>query len=532
MNLASVSCRPTSLCQVVSAIVFSALVFGLAASVRAESNVVQLLLDFESRSEQMWVTAEVIDTQFVIGGDAIVPTGGVQTRSFRASVTNWGSCPGAAVCVPFYFSADLPAGKIQRFREAVVIWNGYGLVQFLEFSRQDALALDHRMEVQQATTRGSSAVVGRNSNSFIRLGDNGENIDTILHEMGHVVGYLHEHQRPDRDEHVIVIEANLQSPFAYEKRLSTPDSAFDSPYDLDSVMHYRQNHFGRPCDEGETDCLFSPVYSSPDNQWELKTMIARNGRTDFGPGYRTPDRLSFGDVAGILDDYYGGLTGRVRFPGANFSRLDLSRYQRNGNEFAGADLSGADLRASDLSRLNLSGADLSGADLTGARLDRVNLSGADLTDAKFDDAHLFGANLSDAAITRTSFLGANLVNASLENATLAQVDFTGIEGGGSTFIGASSFESDVTAADLTCAQITPSRLIFEIPYDFQFAGTDLTGATVDVDLPRWLGTQTCPNGASVQNCFADLVPLAPNRLLGPFDCNGGISVASFVASVL
>ena len=32
----------------------------------------------------------------------------------------------------------------------------------------------------------------------------------MIHELGHVVGFAHEHQRPDRDDHIKVLVENIQ----------------------------------------------------------------------------------------------------------------------------------------------------------------------------------------------------------------------------------------------------------------------------------------------------------------------------------
>lgn len=60
---------------------------------------------------------------------------------------------------------------------------------------------------------------------------------SVLHELGHALGFLHEHQRPDRDNYVTINWANL-SPGAF--------GAFDilsmrlrTSYDFLSVMHYQ-----------------------------------------------------------------------------------------------------------------------------------------------------------------------------------------------------------------------------------------------------------------------------------------------------
>lgn len=62
------------------------------------------------------------------------------------------------------------------------------------------------------------------------------------HEVGHVVGLQHEHQRPDRDDHIIVdysqLDDSLSTKFNYGKIPAAFVNNFDTDYDHESVMHY------------------------------------------------------------------------------------------------------------------------------------------------------------------------------------------------------------------------------------------------------------------------------------------------------
>lgn len=70
---------------------------------------------------------------------------------------------------------------------------------------------------------------------------------TILHELMHVLGFLHEHNRPDRDDHVLVIwdRVPAEKRYAFKKRSynSTyfPDRL--TPYDHRSILHYSEYAF-------------------------------------------------------------------------------------------------------------------------------------------------------------------------------------------------------------------------------------------------------------------------------------------------
>ena len=67
----------------------------------------------------------------------------------------------------------------------------------------------------------------------------------IAHEIGHVVGLLHEHSRSDRDENVHINWENIvrsnQDYFYKAKNMTT----FDIPYDYTSLMHYNMWVSGR-----------------------------------------------------------------------------------------------------------------------------------------------------------------------------------------------------------------------------------------------------------------------------------------------
>ena len=71
-----------------------------------------------------------------------------------------------------------------------------------------------------------------------------------MHELGHVIGFWHEHQRADRDEYIRVIEANLDGSMSASNSFKKLDAIFLKDfgvgYDYASVMHYGQNAFAKP----------------------------------------------------------------------------------------------------------------------------------------------------------------------------------------------------------------------------------------------------------------------------------------------
>ncbi|VDK34291.1 unnamed protein product [Taenia asiatica] len=61
-----------------------------------------------------------------------------------------------------------------------------------------------------------------------------------LHELGHVLGLDHEHTRADRDKYLHVNDAGVPENFKlfFTKKTKENLHTYDSPYDLQSIMHY------------------------------------------------------------------------------------------------------------------------------------------------------------------------------------------------------------------------------------------------------------------------------------------------------
>jgi hypothetical protein len=64
-----------------------------------------------------------------------------------------------------------------------------------------------------------------------------------LHELGHVLGLLHEHQRRDRDEHVNFYSDRVPSGL-WLNYVPLPFQITSGPYDIDSIMHYPSANYG------------------------------------------------------------------------------------------------------------------------------------------------------------------------------------------------------------------------------------------------------------------------------------------------
>ena len=112
----------------------------------------------------------------------------------------------------------------------------------------------------------------------------------VLHEIGHAIGFWHEHSRPDRDSYVRIIESNIKSGLEYDfrKRTYSDIDSHSSPYDYGSIMHYRKTTFSRN--------NISPTIVVTNSR-----AYAYQGRPILGQR----SRLSYGDIAQVnrLYDY-------------------------------------------------------------------------------------------------------------------------------------------------------------------------------------------------------------------------------------
>ena len=66
---------------------------------------------------------------------------------------------------------------------------------------------------------------------------------TILHEIGHTVGFWHEQNRPDRDQYIIIHMENIRPDRLHLFEIETEIDSLGETYDFNSIMHYREDLF-------------------------------------------------------------------------------------------------------------------------------------------------------------------------------------------------------------------------------------------------------------------------------------------------
>ncbi|MEO7934091.1 MAG: M12 family metallopeptidase [Chthoniobacterales bacterium] len=173
-----------------------------------------------------------------LAGTSTTSKGGVSTFSATPSsagpsgLVKW---PGGIVY--YAFASGVTAAHQRAFRDAAAEWTTFANVQFTPRTTQT-----NYMWVENAAISGGQSAVGMvgPAQTFL-IGS--WNRGTLLHEIGHTLGLIHEHQRSDRDTYVNILTSNINGGASNGNFTLIPSSLNNGPYDFYSIMHYARNAF-------------------------------------------------------------------------------------------------------------------------------------------------------------------------------------------------------------------------------------------------------------------------------------------------
>ncbi|TNM91924.1 hypothetical protein fugu_018936 [Takifugu bimaculatus] len=145
--------------------------------------------------------------------------------------------------IPYVISGNFSGSQRAIFRQAMRHWEKHTCVAFTERTDEESyIVFTYR-------PCGCCSYVGRRGGGpqAISIGKNCDKFGIVVHELGHVIGFWHEHTRPDRDEHVSIVRDNIQQGQEYNFLKMEPDEvdSLGEGYDFGSIMHYARNTFSR-----------------------------------------------------------------------------------------------------------------------------------------------------------------------------------------------------------------------------------------------------------------------------------------------
>ena len=138
--------------------------------------------------------------------------------------------------MPYVVADDLP--NPDRVDDAIAHWEANTGMRFVERTAANAAKHPNYVEfVRNPNVNWSSSRIGmRGGRQLIRVSD-AASVGTLIHEIGHAFGHLHEQSRSDRDDFVTINWQNITAGFEsnFQKQPSMTDY-FE--YDYGSIMHY------------------------------------------------------------------------------------------------------------------------------------------------------------------------------------------------------------------------------------------------------------------------------------------------------
>ncbi|XP_055853298.1 dorsal-ventral patterning protein tolloid [Episyrphus balteatus] len=147
--------------------------------------------------------------------------------------------------IPFEIDGNFSGLHKALFKQAMRHWENFTCIKFVERDPEN----HPNYIVFTVRSCGCCSFVGKRGNGpqAISIGRNCDKFGIVVHELGHVVGFWHEHTRPDRQEHVVIEHNNIMKGQDYNFNKLTPDDvdSLGMAYDYDSIMHYARNTFSK-----------------------------------------------------------------------------------------------------------------------------------------------------------------------------------------------------------------------------------------------------------------------------------------------
>ena len=223
-------------------------IFILGCSIQTNSyaqDTTSATVTFRSGSPQS-VTVERIGDVAVVQGDMIVGyanevfSSRKQTRGLSNTV--YGAIWPNGI-VPYVIDAELSRAAEGRIRDAIEHWNDVDAVNLIERTSSNAGSFPNYIHFIDEDQCASWVGFQNTGPQSIYSGDTCST-GSMIHEIGHALGLLHEHTRPDRDNFVLVNWSDIIAGKEHNFEILS-DGVPLGDYDYDSIMHYGERFFSK-----------------------------------------------------------------------------------------------------------------------------------------------------------------------------------------------------------------------------------------------------------------------------------------------
>ncbi len=143
--------------------------------------------------------------------------------------------------VPYSISDQLSASAVAKVYAAIESWNATGAVTLVERTASTATAYPNYIDFIDANQCASWVGFQNTGAQSIYTGDKCSE-GSMIHEIGHALGLLHEHTRPDRDNYVQINWDSISTDKTHNFDILT-DAITLGEYDYSSIMHYGTHFF-------------------------------------------------------------------------------------------------------------------------------------------------------------------------------------------------------------------------------------------------------------------------------------------------
>lgn len=144
--------------------------------------------------------------------------------------------------IPYYLTGEFSNEDLDAIDEAMTRWEDSCGVWF-----QMVTPRSYAYEIIKTGNSNdwASSVGENNIFNHMYYGSGSSPVGHVTHELGHCLGLLHEHQRPDRDNYVIIVWEKIYPEYAFNFDIRDNPLLVeeDFEYDYSSIMHYHSKGF-------------------------------------------------------------------------------------------------------------------------------------------------------------------------------------------------------------------------------------------------------------------------------------------------